>query len=227
MFETPITLIIAVVTVITSFVAFSNESLRSRLLFNPYLVTHKKQYERIGGHALIHADFMHLFFNMYVFYEFGRILELVLTNEDYFSRVLPNEEFWGRATGSLYFLTLYSGGVVFASIPALQKHNNNPNYNSLGASGAVSAVLLGYILIFPTTELMLLIFPFFGIPAFVMGIFFFWYESYMNKKRMTNIAHDAHLYGAAFGLVFMTIIQPYFIVRFYTEVSNYFSSFFS
>lgn len=226
MFETPITIIIALVTVITSFAAFNNESLRSRLMFNPFLVAHKKQYERIGGHALIHADFMHLFFNMYVFYEFGRILELVLTNEVYFSNVLPNEEFWGRTMGSLYYLTLYSGGVVFASIPALKKQSNNPNYNSLGASGAVSAVLLGYILIFPTAELRLLIFPFFGIPAFVMGIFFFWYESYMNKTRMTNIAHDAHLYGAGFGLLFMTIIQPQFLVRFYSEVVNYVNGFF-
>lgn len=224
--DAPITIIIAVATVLVSFSAFNNNELRSKLLFNPYLVAHRKEYWRIPGHAFIHADFIHLFFNMYVFYEFGRILELVMTDPNYFNAVLPGKEFWGAGMGRLYFITLYLGGVLAATLPSMAKHRDNPNYNSLGASGAVSAVLLGYILIFPTTELRLLILPFFGIPAFLMGVFFFWYESYMNKKRMTNIAHDAHLYGALFGLLFMILIQPSFLGRFYAQVSDYFASFF-
>lgn len=223
---TPITLVITVATVLTSLSAFNNADIRSKLLFNPYRVAHQGEYLRIPGHAFIHADWVHLFFNMYVFFEFGRTVELVLTNGEIFNRLFPQVDFWGEWMGRLYFLTLYFGGVLMATLPSLRKHQDNPNYNSLGASGAVSAVLLAYILLFPTSELMLLILPFFGIPAFVIGIFFFWYESYMNKRRLTNIAHDAHLFGALFGLVFMVIIEPTFLVHCFGEIKAYFSNLF-
>jgi membrane associated rhomboid family serine protease len=224
--DTPITLVITLATVGTSFLAFNNDALRSRLMFNPYMVVHRQDYWRLPGHAFIHADFLHLFFNMYVFFEFGKVVELVMTNEQYFRSVFPESIFWGEGFGMLYFATLYFGGVSAASLPAISKHRDNPNYNSLGASGAVSGVLLAYILMFPTSELMLLILPFFGIPAFVIGIFFFWYESYMNRKRFTNIAHDAHIFGALFGLVFMILIEPSILPHFFNAVKDYFLALF-
>lgn len=220
--DTPITLIIALLTVIISWLAFNNSRIRNMLLMNPYSVKHRNEYYRVFGHALIHADFMHLFFNMYVFFEFGRILEAVMTVESFYTSIIPDEPFWGVWTGRLFFITLYTGGVMFASLPAMRKHADNPSYNSLGASGAVSAVLMGFIVLFPVAELSLLIFPFFGIPAFIMGILFFVYESYMNRRGRTNIAHDAHLVGAAFGLVFMLIVNPGFLTRLIAELSAYF-----
>ena len=107
----------------------------------------------------------------------------------------------------LYFILLYIGGIIFATIPALLKNKDNPHYNSLGASGAVSGVLFSFILFNP---MMWFTFP--PVPAIVFGILYIGYEMYQNKNGRTNIAHDAHLLGALFGVLFTIFLSPKFVI---------------
>ncbi len=176
--------------------------IKEKLLLRPYKVLKNGQLYRVLSHGFIHADFTHLAFNMFVLWQFGSLVELYLQQN----------------TGNLLlgivppsFITLYLGGVVAAAIPSLMKQGDNPNYASLGASGGVSAVMMSYILLFPTQKLLL--FFVIPMPAFVAGILFFAYERYMNKKGGTGIAHDAHLMGAIFGAVYILVLDSTTIPR--------------
>ncbi|WP_306643729.1 rhomboid family intramembrane serine protease [Sanyastnella coralliicola] len=211
-----ITIIIIIITVGASLWAWNDRQKLDQWILNPYLVVHHKQYWRVLTHGLIHKDQMHLFFNMFVFYSFGEILELVFTNRNVFIQGTGSRDFWGESTGLSYFIILYVGAIIAATIPGLVKHKDNPGYNSLGASGAVSAILIVYILMFPTHQLLL--FFIIPMPAWLAGVLFFVYESYMAKRGGTGIAHDAHLWGALFGAAFITILRPDIWWHFITEL---------
>lgn len=192
-----ITLIIILITIGISLYASENPELNKKLLFNPYSVVHHNKVYKIITHAFIHADLMHLGINMFVLYSFGSSLENMFTG------------LFGEI-GLLYYLVLYFGGIIFATLPALRKHKDNPYYNSLGASGAVSAVLFAFIMLNPMAKLgLFLVIP---INAALFGIVYISYEMYMNKQGRTNIAHDAHLLGAVFGIIFTILLSPSFVI---------------
>jgi len=193
--NTPVTAIILAVTVIISFMAFNNQELIQKLMFNPYAVKHNQEKWRFLSHGFIHGDTMHLLVNMYVFYNFGTIVESTIIN------------IMGKTNGEILFVVLYMGAIIFAPILAYKKHQDNPGYNSLGASGATSAVLIVFMLMYPSAPLQLLFLPI-PLPAIVFGLLFFVYESYMNKRGRTGVAHDAHLLGALFGMVFLLLVHP-------------------
>lgn len=198
--------IIVLLTAIISVYALSSRPALEKMMLNPYQVVAHKQYWRVISHGFIHGDYLHLFFNMYVLWEFGRPIYTIFTNQVAFCQVIDCNDWWGSRLGQNLFIIMYIGAVVVASLPSILKHRNNPGYNSLGASGAVSAVVLIFILLFPTSTLYL----FFAIPipAFLAGVLFFVYETYMNKRGGTGVAHDAHLFGALFGLLFMAVLAP-------------------
>jgi len=188
-----ITLIIIIFTCLVSYQALNNRTIFYRLEYTPYLVKHNKHYYRMGSHALVHADYMHLALNMYVLYVFGNSVEARF--------ILQFGPF-----GKLIYLLFYIGGVFFASLPALWKHKDNAAYRAVGASGAVAAVLFAYILFNPTNTLYL----FFSIPikAWIFGILYMVWEYYMDKKSQDHIAHDAHYWGAFFGFLFPIVLEP-------------------
>ncbi len=201
-----ITIIIIVLTCLVSIPAFSNRDFFYRFDFAPYTVNERKEYYRFLTHAFLHGDWTHLFFNMFVLYTFGRAAQ------GYFEVYLGN-------IGLLYFVLLYLGGIIFAVLPTFNKHKNNPSYHSIGASGAVSAVLFSYIIFSPSSELTLLIFPFFGLPSIVWGIAYLAYEHYQSRKGNTNINHDAHLTGALYGIVFTLITVPKSLSSFIDQIT--------
>ncbi len=219
--ETPISIVILALTVLASFAAFNDRELKSKMLFNPYLVKEHGQWYRALTHAFIHADYMHLAFNMYVFFGFGLTLERVFTDPVNWINVFPDIAFWGVLKGRIIFILLYVGGFLYSVVPAMKKHSTNPGYNSLGASGAVSAILLAYIILFPLSTLRLLFIPF-EIPAIVMGVGLFAYESYMNKRGGSRVAHDAHISGAIFGVVFILAVNIKFIGHFIDQMTSFF-----
>lgn len=188
------TTIIVGITVLVSILALTNRDVFHKLEYSPFLVKHNKHYYRMFSHALIHADWFHLFVNMYVLYHFGKL------TETFYTMVHGNK-------GLFYFVLLYIGGIMFSSLPGFKKNQDNYNYNAVGASGAVSSVLFGAIMFMPLEKLYLIFLPI-GIPAFIFGILYVIYESYMNKRGGDYIAHDAHLWGAIFGVVFTIAVKP-------------------
>ena len=219
MINLSVTSIIVAANVILSIIAFQNRDFLSKMLFNAYMVVHRKEYYRVISHAFIHANWLHLFFNMYVLYLFGSQIESIFTEKLYFNYLFPDMEFWGVSRGYLYYTLLYLGGILFASLPAIRKHKDNPSYNSLGASGAVSAVVMAFILLLPTQKLYLFFIPI-GIPGFIFGAAYLFYEYYMSKKGGTGIAHDAHFFGAVYGFVLLVILKPMFLVYFFQRIAE-------
>lgn len=199
------TTIIIIACIAFSLLAFNNAGIFNRFLFSPYATIHYKQYYRLFTHAFLHGDYMHLAFNMYALYLFGEALE-----GQYFVLLFG-------AKSSFYFILLYVGGIFFSTLFDLVKQKDNPNYSSVGASGAVTAVVFSAILINPTMGMGIIFIPLF-IPAWLFGMLYLFYSWYMGKKQIDNIGHNAHFWGAVFGFVFTILLKPALLPRFFTEI---------
>lgn len=186
-----------------SFLGFSNHILFSKFLFKPYSILKNKEWYRFISSAWLHADYTHLFVNLFVLYSFGNYLE-------YFLNVYYEEQ------SLVLYLFLFLGSIVISHIPSYVKHKSNYNYEAVGASGGVSGILFAYILINPLS--MLELYLFIPIPAIVFGILYLWYSYYMSKKNIDNIGHEAHIYGALGGMMLITIIKPEIWVSFFNQL---------
>jgi len=189
-----IVFIIIAITVLISFQANQNPDLKNRFLYIPYDVKRKNEYYRLLSHIFIHADISHLAFNMISLYFLGSTLEYYLI------------DFYGFQLGTAYLLILYFAGAIFASLPSFLKQQDNSAYRSLGASGAVSAVIFATILWDPSMRLGILFIPFL-IPAYIFGPIYLAVEYFSMKRGGTGIAHDAHLGGAVFGILFVLLLN--------------------
>lgn len=199
----PVTIIIMVATIIATFYVWNKPYLAEKYIFSPYRIKHNKEYHRFVTSGFMHAmdqpgGYMHLGFNMYAFYLFGRNVEYYLWYDAGFS----------RPVGMLIFLGLYFLGMIAADIPAYFKHKDNYGYSALGSSGAVSAVVFANILFDPTSLMGLIIIPFVWVPAFLLGTLYLIYSYWQSKKGTGRIAHDAHFWGAIFGLIYMVAVYP-------------------
>ncbi len=187
--------IIIIATVIVSYLAFNNRELMNKMLYIPYDCKHNNNYSRILTHLFVHADYGHLIFNMFSLYFLGdALLKYGL------------ESTYGIFSGQVHFFLLYFFGGLFATLIPYVRNQDNPNYRSLGASGAVSAVIFAAIIWHPTMELSLLFIPI-PIKAYIFGPLYLLYEFYADKKGNTGIAHDAHIGGAIFGVLYVLIIN--------------------
>lgn len=200
------TIMLVFVTVIISIIALNNEQLMGKLIFNPYLVQHRKQWHRFITSGFIHADWMHLLINMFVLYSFGKVVEL------YYQAVFDDK-------GNYYFLLLYFGGILFSVTPTYGRHKNDPGYNALGASGAVSAIVFAAILFDPMSKIYL--WGIIGFPGIVLGIVYLAYSWYMGKKGGDNINHDAHFWGAVFGVLFTVLLKPTLAMHFISRLTGF------
>lgn len=206
-FRPMITLIIIAITVFVSITSMDNHSLKNKLLFNPYMIHHRKEWYRFFTGAFIHADWIHLLFNMYALYMFGAAVEMkyLYLFED---------------KGGLFFILLYVLGILMSTFYSYEKHKNNVYYNALGASGAVSGVVFSFIILEPTRDLGLLFLPSIDIPAYLFGVIFLAIEYYLGKRGNTNIGHDAHFWGAIHGVVFTIVLKPSLVASFIEQVSR-------
>ena len=205
-----ITNVIIGITVVVSVLALRNNYLFQRCLFNPYVIDKNREWHRFFTHAVVHADYMHLFFNMFVLWSFGKIVE-----QYYFPQLFPGFK------SMLYFSLLYIGGVVLSSYPSFEKHKEHSFYNSVGASGAVSAVVFSGILINPMQGIYFFFVPF-EIPGFIFAFAYLGYSWYMSKRGNDNIGHDAHFWGAIFGIVFTGLLKPKLFVLFLEQLKSFF-----
>jgi len=188
LFQQPGAALIFAVTIATSLIGlFAAPRLIDRSLFRPYWFLRRKQYDTIYMSGFVHADLGHLLLNMFTFYFFAFPLE--------------------RYIGTVMFLVLYFFGLVASDGWTYFKHRDNPEYATLGASGAIAAVLFAYIVYFPTTTLMILPIPV-PIPAPLFAVGYLAYEYWAGKRQMGRINHDAHLCGALSGVVFVAVTDP-------------------
>ena|SRR6218665_1852051 len=205
-----ITLIIIGITVLVSIGAMQNPELKNKLMFNAYMIKHRGQWYRFFSNGIIHADFLHLAFNMYALWMFGRGVEGAFSFQSVYG-----------AKGPLFFVLLYVGGLVMSSLYSYEKHKDDIYYNSLGASGAVMSVMFAFIVLAPTQSLGLIILPFVQIPAYLMGLIILAVEHYFSRRPgSTGIAHDAHYWGAIYGIVFTIAMKPSLAVDFIHKIQG-------
>ena len=186
-----LTLVIVAVTVLVSWRAFNDHNLLERLILWPPAVERRKQYDRLLGYGFVHADWMHLLFNMITLWSFGMQVERVFSE-------------WISPAGYVLF---YLSAIVVSILPTYISHRRDPNYRSLGASGGVSAVLFSFILFDPWSTLIIFPIPL-PIPAFLFAILYVGYSIWMDRRGGGNVNHSAHLWGAAYGVLFTLLLRP-------------------
>jgi membrane associated rhomboid family serine protease len=201
-------LTIIAVTCLVSVMAFRNPVLMNRLQFNAYAIKHQKQAYRFFSYGLVHAGIAHLAINMFVLWSFGRIVY------DIYLYLFGN-------LGILYFLILYIGGIMFSVLFDFGRHKNDEWYNAVGASGAVSAVVFASIILYPAGGVYLFFIPI-EIPSPVFGILYLVYSASMARRGRDNIGHDAHFWGAIYGVVLTIAFKPELFLSFMNEVTNIF-----
>lgn len=181
-----------------------NRDGKSRLLFHPQTIREKQEWYRFLTSGFVHADFMHLAINMFVLWSFGNAVE---------SYYFP--EFLGQFSAQKY-MALYFGGIAVSAIPSYMRHNKNPTYAALGASGGVSAVVFAVILFAPWQNLYL--YGVIAIPQILAGAAYLYYSWYKDKKADDNIGHLEHFTGAVWGFLFTGIMNPELFSRFFQQV---------
>lgn len=197
-------------TVAFSLWAFNNSDVFHKCKHWPYEEARSGEYYRWLTSGFLHGDNMHLLFNMITLYFFGRVVE------QWFGVLFPG-------VGPLLFVFFYLISIVAASLGTYYKYRNVPGFASIGASGAVSAVLFAAILIAPTMSLRFMFIPI-PIPGFVFGVFYLWYSSYAANRGGDGIDHSAHFYGAVFGFLFPLALKPALLLSFIGQLQVWFSS---
>ncbi len=186
----PYTYIIIALTVMTSMLAFKDSSLYHKLLLWPKRMDKPVELYRFVSSGFIHADWMHLFFNMFTLFFFGRGVE---------------QMFELAGIPVYYFVILYISGIIISSVPSFFKHRNDVFYRSLGASGGVAAVLFSYVYFAPWNKILVFFIP---IPAILAAVAYLFYSAYMSRRGGDSINHDAHFWGAIFGFLFTLVVAP-------------------
>jgi len=194
------------ITVLISMYSFNNAAMLKRFMMNPYQISSRKQYYRFLTSGFIHRDHVHLLMNMITLYFFGGIIETI------FKQIFGD-------LGGVYFVLLYLMAIVVSDLPTYLKNRNNPGYNSLGASGGVSAVVFAMIILLPLEKICL----YFAlcIPGFILGPLYIIFSYYQGRKANDGINHDAHLYGALFGLLFCIVLYPQSLPSFIHQVMSW------
>jgi membrane associated rhomboid family serine protease len=196
-----LTLILIAITCVVSYLAWQNRELMGRLILWSPAITRRGEVHRLITYGFVHADGQHLLFNMITLYFFGGLIERAY--EPYL--------------GKVGFVLFYLGGLLVSVLPSYLRHRNDPDYRSLGASGAVSAVLFAFILLQPWA----LIFVFFlPVPAIIYAAIYVGYSIWAERRGGDNINHSAHLWGAGYGVLFSIIMEPRIAGLFFSRLFN-------
>lgn len=188
--DAPITTLLIAANAIFSFIGFSNHELVDKTIMWPYYIKRNNQYYRFITSGFLHADWMHLIFNMFTLYFFGRNIEVIFS-------------IYGLG-GNISYLLLYFGGMIIADLPSYFRHKDDYGYRALGASGAVSAIVFAAIVFNPWSSIYL--YGALRLSAALYAVLFVVYCVYMDKRGGDNINHNAHLWGALFGLAFTLVL---------------------
>lgn len=184
-----ILIICIIVTAIISFVAFNNPGITEKYKFNVGAILHRKEYIRLLSSGFLHADIMHLVFNMMTLYFFGPVVM--------------------QGFGTIGFVIIYLGSILLGNFLSMYIYQKQPWYSAVGASGGVSGILFASIALYPQIGIYIFFIPI-PVKGFIFGLLYFGYSVYMmlNPKPHDNIGHAAHLGGAFLGLVYAVVTAP-------------------
>lgn len=200
---TPAALSIFIITVALSlYTMYRDRDLYYKWVLHPYSIKNGGRYHTILTSGFLHADMPHLIFNMLTFYFFAFSLE--------------------RVVGSSKFLIIYLGSMILADITTIIKRKDDPNYHSVGASGAIAGVIFSFILFFPTSSMYIMFLPI-PIPAPLFGLIYLAYTYYSSKKSYDLINHEAHLWGSLAGIILTILVEPESLRIFIEDIRHYFS----
>ena len=202
-----ITTVLIGITAILSILGFNKPDFLNRWMFIPYLIKNRGQWDRFITSGFIHKDYVHLLFNMFTFYFFGGFVEQFLAYK------------FGTLIGGVIFVIFYLLGIVLSDIPTYLKNQDNSYYRALGASGGTSATVFASIIIMPLSDICL--FGILCLPGFILGVLFLIYSYVKGKNGDDAINHDAHLYGAIFGIIFILVISPDSAATFFDQIKSY------
>ncbi|WP_291777604.1 rhomboid family intramembrane serine protease [Cecembia sp.] len=205
--ELSATIVLIGITVLTSYQAWKKPSMIDRWMFTPFMIKKYKQWDRFVLSGLIHKDQMHLLFNMFTFYFFGRVVEMFLMYR------------LGKSFGLFAFVLFYIGAIIVSDLPTYFKHKENYQYRALGASGGVAAAVFASIMIMPLSDICL--FGLLCLPGFVLGLLFLIYTIVQARRGGDGINHDAHLYGALFGIIIVLLISPQSGLQFLDQIKSF------
>jgi membrane associated rhomboid family serine protease len=193
---------IIAVTCLVSFIAFNNARVLERLILWPPAISRQHQYDRLLTYGLVHASPGHLLVNMFTLFFFSPLIEQAYT----------------IFLGKLGFLVFYAGALIVSILPTFLANRDNPRYRSLGASGAVSAVLFAFVLFKPWATIY--VFYVLPAPAIVCAVLYVVYSIYMDSRSSDNVNHSAHLWGAAFGVSFTLLMNPHLFSLFLATLAH-------
>lgn len=196
-----INLAIIAITCVVSIMAFTNSRLLNDLILWPPAIEKKREYHRLVTYGFVHADYMHLFFNMFTLFFFGNLIARL----------------YSGVMGTFGYPLFYLLAMVVSILPTYLANRHNSSYRSLGASGAVSAVLFASIVISPWSTILVFVVP---MPAIVFALLYVAYSVYMDRQASDNINHSAHLWGAAFGILFTLLMVPGALPHFLEQLSQ-------
>lgn len=195
---TPVSSLLFVFTIAVSLYGIYGDQRANReLMLHPYSIQRGRKYFTILTSGFIHADMNHLLFNMLSYYFFAFTLEKIV--------------------GHWQFALIYILGLILSDISSILKNKNNPGYFSLGASGAISAVLFSYILFDPLSKIYLFFIPI-GIPAYLFALLYLGYCMYASKNQGDHINHESHFWGAIAGLVITSLLFPHVLGYFINSI---------
>ena len=184
------TITLVIITVLLSVAAFNDSRMADKLILWPARMHKAREYYRLLTSGFIHADWMHLIFNMLALFSFGRLVEAL---------------FMYRGITPWLYMFMYLSGIVVSSLPSFYKHRENPYYRSLGASGGVASVLFASVYFAPWQWMNIMFIP---MPNIVFAVLYLVYSAYMSKRGGGTINHDAHFWGAVWGFVFTLTVDP-------------------
>jgi membrane associated rhomboid family serine protease len=201
-----LTIILIIITVALSIYGWNHANIQQKWMFNPFAAYHNKEYYRFLSSGFIHSNTMHLLFNMIALFFFGDVLERIYVNH------------FGTL-GLVFYLITYLLGIIVANLKTFFKFKDASYYNSLGASGGVASILFASIIYRPTSSICL----YFAIcfPAFILGAFYLIYSYYSGYRTGDKVNHDAHLYGALFGIIFTILIRPAVVLEFFERIKHF------
>ncbi len=189
-----LTICLIAVTVLFSYRGFTNRDFYEQHVFDVDRILADKQYYRLLTSGLLHADWMHLIFNMMVLFFFSEFISIVF--------------------GPLLLLFLYFGSMLAGKLFALYVHRQHGDYRSLGASGAVNGLVFATVVINPHGSIGLLFLPI-GIPSWLFGLAYLGFSMYGIKTRFGNQGHESHFGGAIAGILLAILLQPAILLHNY------------